>query len=105
MFAVRECFVQVHRGDHLIFEHPSNASSWIELCIRKPLAQRSESGQNLFVAWSMSGIFPRGSLGVAWQAMKDAKTGETASKGGIEGRQCWRCCAHFLQRGQDPEQL
>ena len=27
IFAVRECFEQMHRGDHFIFEHPSNASS------------------------------------------------------------------------------
>ena len=27
-FAVRECFEQMHGGDHFIFEHPSNASSW-----------------------------------------------------------------------------
>ena len=27
IFAVRECFEQTHRGDHFIFEHPSNASS------------------------------------------------------------------------------
>ena len=31
-FVVRECFEQMHRGDHFIFAHPSNASTWNELC-------------------------------------------------------------------------
>ena len=35
MFAVRECFEQMHRGDHAIFEYPSNASSWNKFCIHK----------------------------------------------------------------------
>ena len=83
IFAVRECFQQMHRGDHFNFERPSDASSWNDLCIRKPIAQPSESGVHLFLARSMSGIPPRGPVGVAWQAMKDAKTGgrdETASR-------------------------
>ena len=41
IFALRECFDQMHRGDHSIFEHPSNASSWNELCFQKLVAQRS----------------------------------------------------------------
>ena len=34
-------FEQTHRGDHFIFEHPSNASSWNEQCIQKLIAQPS----------------------------------------------------------------
>ena len=41
IFAMRECFEQMHRGDHFIFEHPSNASSWNELCVQKLVAQPS----------------------------------------------------------------
>ena len=41
IFAVRECIEQMHRGDHVIFEHPSNASSWNELCVQKLVAQPS----------------------------------------------------------------
>ena len=37
-FVVRECFEQMHRGDHFIFEHPSNASSWNEVCVQKLVA-------------------------------------------------------------------
>ena len=44
MFAVRECCEQMHRGDHFIFEHPSNASSWNELCVRKTISQPSVFG-------------------------------------------------------------
>ena len=65
----------MHRGDHLTFEHPSNTSSWNVLCVQKVVTQPGESGVNLFLAWSMSGIRPRGSVGLAWQAMKDAKSG------------------------------
>ena len=36
MFAVRECFEQMHRGDRLIFEHPSNAHGIIRV-FRSPL--------------------------------------------------------------------
>ena len=39
MFAVRECLEQMHRGDHFIFEHPSNASSRNDVCVRKLTAQ------------------------------------------------------------------
>ena len=40
-FAMRECFEQMHRVDHFIFKHASNASSWSELCVRKLVAQPS----------------------------------------------------------------
>ena len=33
MCAVRQCFEQVHHGHHFIFEHPSNASSWNDMCV------------------------------------------------------------------------
>ena len=49
IFAVRECFEQMHRGDHFIFKHPSNASSWNEFCIRKPIPRSSEAGGNVFL--------------------------------------------------------
>ena len=45
------CFEQTHRGDHFILEHPSNASSWNELCVQKPIAQASEFGVNVFEEW------------------------------------------------------
>ena len=35
IFVVRECLAQMRRGDHFVFEHPSNASSWSELCVQK----------------------------------------------------------------------
>ena len=41
IFAMRECFEQMHRGDHFIFEHPSNASFWNELCVQKLVAKPS----------------------------------------------------------------
>ena len=41
MFAVRECIERMHRGDHVIFEHPSNASSLSEPCTQKLIAQPS----------------------------------------------------------------
>ena len=41
IFAVRECFEQVYRGDHFVFEHPSIASCWNELCVQKFVTQRS----------------------------------------------------------------
>ena len=41
---VRECFEQMHRGDHFIFEHLTEASSWNELCVRKLIAQPSFFG-------------------------------------------------------------
>ena len=56
IFAVRECFEQTHRGDHFIFEHPSNASSWNELCIRKASARSSEAGVNVLFARSMAAV-------------------------------------------------
>ena len=62
-------------GDHFIFEHISNASSWNELCIRKPTARSSDSGVDVFVARNMPCIRPRGSVGAAWTTRKDAKTG------------------------------
>ena len=31
----------MHRGDHFIFEHPSNASSWNELCVKELVLQSS----------------------------------------------------------------
>ena len=68
------CFEQVHRGDHFIFGHLSNASSWSKLHIRKPVAEPSESEVNLFLTRSMAGVRPRGYVGAAWQAMKDAKS-------------------------------
>ena len=34
---MRECFEKVHRGDHIIFEHPSSASSLGELCVFRSL--------------------------------------------------------------------
>ena len=34
-------FEQMHRGDHLIFEHPTNATSWNEQCIQKLNSQPS----------------------------------------------------------------
>ena len=43
IFAVRECFEQMHRGDHFIFEHPSNASPWNESSVLKLIAQPSVS--------------------------------------------------------------
>ena len=39
IFAVRECFEQIHCGDHFLFEYPSNASSWNKLCVQKVVAQ------------------------------------------------------------------
>ena len=38
---VRECFEQMHRGDHFIFEHPPNASSWNEVCVQKFVAHQA----------------------------------------------------------------
>ena len=63
----------MHRGDHFIFEHPSNTLSWSKLYVRKLVAQPSESEVNLFLIRSMAGVRPRGSVGAVWQAMKDAK--------------------------------
>ena len=40
-FAVRECFEQMHRGDHFIFDHPLNASTRNESCIQKLIAHPS----------------------------------------------------------------
>ena len=80
IFALRECSEQMHRGDHSIFEHPSNASSWRKLNIREPIARSNESEVNLFLTRSMAGVRPRGSVGAAWHAMKDAKTKPKASR-------------------------
>ena len=33
-------FEQMHRGDHFIYEHPSNASSWNALCVQKFVPQQ-----------------------------------------------------------------
>ena len=38
IFPVRECFQKMHRGDHFILQHPSNASSWSEQCIQELMA-------------------------------------------------------------------
>ena len=60
MFAVRECFEQLGRGDHFIFGHPSNASSWNESCIRKPIAQTSVlSIERPICRWSVESGFVR----------------------------------------------
>ena len=42
--------------------------------IRKPVAEPSESEVNPFVTRTVAGVRPRGSVGAAWQAMKDAKS-------------------------------
>ena len=57
----------------------------MKLCVQKLVLQPSESGVNLFLVRSLSGIRPRGCVGIAWQAMKEAKAGgkdETASPKG-----------------------
>ena len=59
----------MHRGDHFIFEHPSNASSWSKLNIREPIVRSNEAGINVFLAQSMAAV------GVARQAMTEAKAG------------------------------
>ena len=42
---------------------------------RNPARLDSKSGVDVFLVRNMSGARPRGSVGVAWQAMKEAKTG------------------------------
>ena len=79
IIAVRECFEQMHRGNHVISEHPSNASSWSEMCFRKPAVRSNEAGINVFFARSLTAV------GVPWQEVKEAKAGgkdETASPKG-----------------------
>ena len=117
-FAMRECVEQMHHGDHFNFEHPSNASSWSKLYIRKPVAQPSESEVNQLLIRSMTGVRPRGSVGAAWQAMKNtngkSKTdgvgdalptidsvGKTQSGCDLEGKACQR--AEDVRRREEEE--
>ena len=46
----------MRRGDHFIFEYPSNAPSGNASCIHKPIAQSSESEVAEFLAQSMATV-------------------------------------------------
>ena len=61
----------MHRCDHFIFEHPSNASSWNEYCIRRPIAQSSEFEVDIFLARSMATV--KSSMAEKAMALKAAE--------------------------------
>ena len=69
LFAERQW--SVHRGDHFIFEHSPDASSGNDSCVGEPNARSSGLG----ISRIMSYIRPCGSVGAAWTARKEAKSG------------------------------